>query len=519
MTLSLTSVLRKTGHLFADEREQHPCFSVMVAMLFCVALSVVHCHHEFWRDEIHFWSLARNSEGLWELLTGYRRYDGHPFLWYYVLYFVSRISRSEVWLHIVTIVIATSSAYLWVRHSGLPRLLRLLLLGSYCFFFEYSVVSRSYVLGILLGFLFCRLYDPRELRLGRLFLTLFLLSFTSAYGTILAFSLGVFLLWQSVAKLASGRLLRWQRRTLYRQWLLGMGLAGFALCLHLVTSLPPRDTWFNPVTGPGLLAANGFPQQFWAGLLPWQDPGRRDGIWIVSGFLGYTDPFAMAFLPLFAGGLLSLWLWGMRRVPAAVVVSLLGLAAMALFQKHQYGGYLRHWAHVFVLLVLLVWLHRKHSPRPPVLLHVLLGAILLVQGVTCVRAVEAEVEFPFSSGKQAAEFLRSQGLADEPILATSDHPTSTVAGYLDRRFLFVESLSEAQTVIYHNRRRESPSVPYILNLAKDMIRYRGKPVLLIVNFDMGGNSAPGVRCDLLLQTRPPLVAGEGFQIYRVSATQ
>ncbi|MBN2574307.1 MAG: hypothetical protein JXP73_07060 [Deltaproteobacteria bacterium] len=518
MTPSLTSVLTKTGHLFADKRESHPCFGVTVSLLFCLALSIVHHHHEFWRDEIHCWSLARNSDGLWELLTGHRRYDGHPFLWYYVLHLASRISRSEVVLHLVTIVVATSSAYLWVRHSGLPRILRLLLLGSYCFFFEYGVISRSYALGILLGFLFCWLYDPRDRRIGRLFPVLFLLSFTSFYGAVLAFSLGVFLLWQSIAKLASGQLPRWQRRALHRQWSLGLGLAGFALYLHLVTSLLPADSWFGPISGASILSADGFPHQFWAGLLPWQIPARRDGSWIVSGFLGYGDPFVKEYLPVFAGAFLSLWLWSLRRVPAAVVTLFVGLVCMAFSQAYQYGGYLRHWAHAFVLLVLLVWLHAKHSKRPAVLLPVLLGATLLVQGVTCVRAVEAEVEFPFSSGKEAADFLRDHGLADETILATADHPASTVAGYLDRHFLFVESRTEAQTVVYHSRRCEDPSVPQILTLAKEIIRIRGKPVLLVVNRDMDGQNVPGVRYELLFETKPALRGDEGFQIHRVRST-
>ena len=38
---------------------------------------------------------------------GDRRYDGHPFLWHYLLHLVSRWSRSEVYLHVVTIVLAT----------------------------------------------------------------------------------------------------------------------------------------------------------------------------------------------------------------------------------------------------------------------------------------------------------------------------------------------------------------------------------------------------------------------------
>jgi hypothetical protein len=208
----VTTLLLKIWHGLADKRERTPCFSVTVALLFCLALSLVQCNHELWRDEIHCWSLARNSTGLWDLLTGVRRYDGHPFLWYYLLHLVSRWSRSEVYLHAVTIVLATGSAYLWLRNANLPRVLRVMLLCTYCFFFEYSVISRSYALGIFLAFLFCRLYDPRSLRVLELFVVLFFLSFTSIYGSILAGALGAFLLWQNAAKILSGQLTSWQKR-------------------------------------------------------------------------------------------------------------------------------------------------------------------------------------------------------------------------------------------------------------------------------------------------------------------
>jgi len=146
------SFLRKIWHGLADPREDGPAFALATAGLFCVGLSIVHYNHELWRDEIHCWSVGRNADGLWDLLTGIRRYDGHPFLWYYLLHLVSLWSRSQVYLHVVTVVLATVSAYLWLRHANLPRVLRLMLLGTYCFFFEYSVISRSYALGVLLAF-------------------------------------------------------------------------------------------------------------------------------------------------------------------------------------------------------------------------------------------------------------------------------------------------------------------------------------------------------------------------------
>jgi hypothetical protein len=511
----VTSRLRKIWHGLADPREKNPCFALLVTGLFCVGLSLVHYNHELWRDEIHCWSVGRNADGLWDLLTGIRRYDGHPFLWYYVLYLVSRWSRSEVYLHVVTIVLATLSSYLWLRHANLPRVLRLMLLGTYCFFFEYSVISRSYALGVFLAFLFCRLYDPRQLRILRLFVVLVLLSFTSVYGCFMAAGLGGFLFWQSVAKLARAPLARRHRRRLYRQWLLGFALLGFALYVHVKTSLPPPDAFYSASGGthPSLLSSGGFGRQFWSALFP--SHRRTDGTWIVSGFVGDRSIWFRQHLLAPAGAVLLLWLVALRKVPAAALALLVGVAAMALFQAHEYAGYLRHWGHFFILVVLALWLHAKHGKPWPVLLYALAAVTMTVQMETNVGAVKAEIEFPFSGALEAASYLRAHRLADEPIVATYDHAASAIAGYLDRTFRWVETGTESQTVVFRKGRYDFPQEHDILVFAQQTIQELGRPVLLILNFDLS-ESLPTLKIDWLYTTAAALRADESFSIYRLS---
>jgi hypothetical protein len=502
-----------------DRHEDDHTLALLGTGLFCVALVLVHGCHELWRDEIHCWSVARNAEGLWDLLTGPRRYDGHPFLWYYLLYLVSRWSRSLTYLHAVTIVLATTSAFLWLRYSGLPRALRVLLLGSYFFFFEYSVMSRSYALGVLLVFVFCHLYDPRSLRVVRLALVLALLSFTSAYGAMLGLAFGTLLIWKSVTQLASGRLWQRQRRLIRRQWLVVALLGAGVLALHLATSLPPADDYYRTIKGhpPGILSPDGFPKQLWSALFPWS--ARADGTWIVSGYLGSRIPEMTRYLPLLAGAMLALWLVAFRRVGRVAVVLAIGMLLIALFHAYQYGGYLRHWGHLFVLLVACLWLHAKHATGPSRLLYALATMTMALQAITCVRAVRAEVELPFSGALEAASYLRDNHLDQLPILGSYDHAVSAVAGYLDRRFVSAETGEYIQSVVFHNRRTEAPSVHDILEHGRAMLRESASPVVLLLNFDPEGESVPDVpdvRMELLRVTNPCLRGDETFWIYRLT---
>jgi hypothetical protein len=516
VTVPVTTLVARFLHALGDKREKSPSLSLVTTGLFCVLLSVMHSNHEMWRDEIHCWSLARNATGLWDLLTGIRRYDGHPFLWYYLLHVVSWWSRSVAYLHVVAVMLATASAYLWVRYSNLPRFLRLMLLGTYYFFFEYGVISRSYVLGVFLVFLFCRFYDPRSLRIFRLAPILALLSFTSLYGVLLGISLGVFLGWQSAARLLSGQLLSWQRRLLYHQWLCMLALGAFVAFVHYKTSLPPVDSYYTMMLGrhPGTLSAEGFSRQFWSALFPWRT--RNDGVWIVSSFLGDGIPFIAKHFLAIATAVLALWILALRKVPAAACAFFVGVLFISLFQKYQPGAFLRYWGHSFVLLIACIWLHAQFKRPRAILLYVLTAITFTVQIATCERAVRAEIDMPFSSALEAANYLRSQGYDKMPILATYDHAASAVAGYLDRRFLWAETGEEAQTVVFHNRRNDAPSVHDILVWARGILEEARTPVILLVNFDPEAETLPDLDMEWLYTTKPCLRADEMFSIYRLS---
>jgi hypothetical protein len=418
----------------------------------------------------------------------------------------------------VTIALAVASAYLWLRHSGLPRVLRLGLLGTYCFFFEYGVISRSYTLGVFLAFLFCRLYDRHSLRIFRLFVVLVLLSFTSVYGAIMAAALGTFLFWQTIVRLRSGPLARRHRRAIGWQWLLGLTLIGLALYVHIKTSLPPADAFYAKAAAkrPELLSSAGFGKQFWSAMFPWNR--RDDGAWIVSGFVGESKPWFKDHLLTVSGALLAAWLWALRKVPAAACTLLVGVVAMALFQALQYTGYLRHWGHFFVLLSLSLWLFAKYEKPRVVLLYFLGGVTMAFQIATNVRAVKTEIAEPFSGAQEAASYLREQHLDDEPILATYDHATSAIAGYLDRKFTWAETGTESQTVVFHNRRYDFPPEHDVLVWAEETVRDLGRPALLILNFDLR-ESLPTLRTDLLYVTKQALRADETFAIYRLSLQQ
>ena len=131
--------------------------------LFAVLLgiSIVRAlHHAMWRDELQAFMLALYSPSPWSLLIKLK-YEGHPGLWHLLLWFITRVSSDPMWMQIVHIGLATAVWVIIYYWSPFNIVEKILLLLSYFLFWEYFVISRSYVLIALIAFAFILLRERR----------------------------------------------------------------------------------------------------------------------------------------------------------------------------------------------------------------------------------------------------------------------------------------------------------------------------------------------------------------------
>ena len=155
---------RRALKSFVRDRETDWRFTGVVAALYLVFLIWMHVHHEMWRDEIHAWSLARIAQGFGDLVTGDRRYEGHPPLWFWYLRVWSWITPSRGAFRPPPSWPPSAPRCCLLRYAPFPRYLKVLLLLLVLFGYEYTVMSRNYVLGWLFLCLFCAAYHPFRLR-------------------------------------------------------------------------------------------------------------------------------------------------------------------------------------------------------------------------------------------------------------------------------------------------------------------------------------------------------------------
>ena len=157
----------------------------VLLLLFLVFGLVGLWHHELWRDETQAWLLARDSATPLELYR-HALYEGHPLLWHYCLYVITRFTHSLRAMQGFSLLLGFGSAVLIVKKSPFSLLQKGLIAFGYFSVFEYTLLSRSYGLGVFLVFLFCALYCQRQPIFWALTLVLALLANTSVFGLILS---------------------------------------------------------------------------------------------------------------------------------------------------------------------------------------------------------------------------------------------------------------------------------------------------------------------------------------------
>ena len=107
--------------------------------------------HEPWADEAQAWQIARTLSlpGIFHAL----HYEGHPSLWYLLLWTLSRLHVSYAGMHWIAGAIAVAGVAVLLVASPFPRFVKLLLPFTFYLAFQYAIVARTYVMAPLLLFL------------------------------------------------------------------------------------------------------------------------------------------------------------------------------------------------------------------------------------------------------------------------------------------------------------------------------------------------------------------------------
>lgn len=157
-------------------------------LAFAVLIAIAIAKHEPFVDEGQAWLVARDA-GPFVILFKYLSYEGHPFLWYFILMAPAKLGAPYLTLNVISGIIAVASVYLWLRYSPFPWYITTAFPFTFWIFYQYSVVARSYTLVLPLLILIALIYPEKIQRIWLFTLLVSLLANVSLHCTLVALAL------------------------------------------------------------------------------------------------------------------------------------------------------------------------------------------------------------------------------------------------------------------------------------------------------------------------------------------
>ncbi len=436
-------------------------FAAAVTLVFLVAGGVGIAHHEMWRDEVQTWLTVLGSPTPADLLHN-SRYDGHPNLWYWILFVASQVSQRLETMQVVHLGIAAAAVFLFARNAPFSRPVRALFAFGYFPLYEYGVISRNYGLGLLTLLTALSLLETRSRTYLPLALALGLMANTNPYAWILALALAGTLALEAFAT----------RDLRLRDGIASLLLFGAAAAYAAARMIPPPDgryatRWYLTWNPGRFLQTIGTVARVW---LPVPDP-RSDAPWNTS---------LLSMLPLSLVALLSVALVAaaavhLARHRQALLLYLGGTAALLGFTYVKYLGFLRHQGHHFVLLIACLWLAGRRDQRSSLPLALLLG-IHVVAGAWLYAL---DLQRPFSNAQAVAELLSEPKFDDSLIVGRPDLMATPVSGYLGRPLFHLESRRMGTFIFFNQERKPSVGFRETCRLLRRQLKRHPEGILLV----------------------------------------
>ena len=412
-------------------------YAILLPTLFITIGLLAAFNHALWRDEMQGWLVAWQSQNLVDLWKN-NAPSGHPILWSLLIYFSKNITGTPLSMQLMHWFLGVSAILVFWRYSPFNLTTKALFTFGYFPFWEYFFVCRHYVIAELIIFIFCSIYHLKNKTYIPFSICIGLLANTQALSWSLAFAITVTLIFD------------WffnpnQRKNYMRNhnWF-------YDLISSIIISL-------------SLLSFGAF------SLLQ-----VRDSVKLLSSFIdirhllrvigqifgGYVliIPNSSRFLDLIICGLITLILLlstisFIRFHRPSLIFFTSGITFLFLFNYFLFlGDGSRHYGYYFLLIISSFWLSLSNQDQKLISSNQrnlfakgnlfyfprLFNFCLTIHMVVGVHMVINDFLMPYSSGKETAQYIKTQGWQDFPIFATRDVEVATVSGYLDREFYLPE---------------------------------------------------------------------------------
>jgi hypothetical protein len=454
-----------------SDRSIHRWLSNLVLTLpFLVIYWVDLAHHTLFFDELNAWAIAAASPTLLRLFH-LVHYEGHPWLWYFLLWFPSRFTHNPRGMLWVVAPVGTAIYLIIGMLSPFTRVQKVLIFLSYFVAFEYTVMNRMYGVMFLLALLYVwrRMRSPDKV-LGNVAL-LGVMANTDMTGFLLS---GALLLEYLYDRYRAG----WARGS-PKTFLLAVGLYGVMLLLSVASFLPSPDiSWqstghlgsfsakpqylvrvaANMITGPWWPISRDFPRRFWE-----------------------TDAQVQPYLLLLAPLVLIAYWDVLKRDRNLLLIMALTLSFGILFADIVYVGRVRHWGIAFIAFLVCLWMRNDAQQRAarPQSWKLSAYALMTLSALAGVVAVASSWTHPFSQAKAAAEWIVQSEPRDVIVVGAPDVSFASVAEEMQRPAYFMECYCVDTFKLFSKQREDFPDEELADRLSVTMNRLHTSSLVLV----------------------------------------
>lgn len=490
--------------------------------VYLVISSVGMMHHELWLDEAQHFLIGRDSHSLPSMYYN-MRYDGHPRLWNFLLYFITHyITASYIGMQVFHLLITSSTVFIFLRYAPFTTLVKILIISGYYFLFEYNLLSRNYALGILLLFTCCILL--RDARKNILWIggILFVMCNTHLFYAIAAMGIFIYLLPEFA-----------RERALFKpRWIIfsSLVLAGM-VCIAIQTQTPPEENFYH-VRPADWIRPNNLIFTCYALIRGWLPiPQFFNGhfwntYWLQDRNIGMIlRDMLFLFFVIFPGLILK------RTIRAMLFYYSTVFVLLAFFLVTQLAGS-RYFGMVYIYFLAACWMASYRSgdvfslanlPGGPYIKLFFRGSLYLVlvaQILIGIFALEQDFSRPFSQAKNTIDYIRQEQLSNQEIAVDGYNAGPMLSAYLGRPVYYLDIGQPGSWVIWRtsyfpNPRRtieqEMSRSAYLQGLDKFVLISNRKAQLR--KWELGNNA---FRLDSLNSFENSILVAENFYVYQVT---
>lgn len=479
--------------------------NVAIFIFYSLLTTFLISNHILWLDEAHHWLISVKSETVTELLHNLR-YDGHPVLWNVILHFANEIYPSYIAMKVVHLIISLATSIIIIFYTPYSTLQKILILLGYFIFYEYSIISRNYALGVFLILAAAVLIRNGKMDI-RFSICVILLPQTNLFGLIFSLVLFSFYINEFIRMNDSkGNFKSYISILLYVLSLLG----------SLYFIVPPLD---HPILEKlfhfsvidilklpiiiSMLSIFSFPDFT---TIHW---------WNSNLFVSKMGSFAAIFILAFSFILFFFyqlnkkifWFFG------SVFILFVMFGVSTEFLSSRYFGYI----FISFLFILTVFYDQIFSPQVRnsnvnIIGVLIVYIVLYLQGIAGVSAAILEYNTVFSSSNETAQFIKSNGYSNKEIIVSPFNSLPPISLYLDKE-IFSPETNNYETFCKWNYK------PFFISESEIMQRIKSKVLgdnfCIFITPNKILDFYPEMKIDLLKYCEETVIKSGRFYIYKI----